>query len=114
MTVAGSTASFAATASTVRTNFKPGETVSVTVPATVLGTGGLATAKCVYQFATATSGVGRGNFLPGSSPAVPQQPQGVAVGDVNGDGRLDFVTANTPSATCSSTAAPARLPAARK
>ena len=91
VTAAGSTASFAATASTVRTNFKPGETVGVTVPATVLGAGGLASAKRVYQFTTVVGGLGRGNFLPGSNVALGYSTS-VATGDVNGDGYLDVLT----------------------
>ena len=42
-------------------DFKPGETVFVTAPATVLGTGGTAAVPYVYQFTT-QAGVGPGTF----------------------------------------------------
>ncbi|MFC6221990.1 FG-GAP-like repeat-containing protein [Hymenobacter artigasi] len=99
--VAGSTASFAATAGTPRTSFAPGEVVSVTLPAGVLGAGGLAAGKRVYQFTTAVSGPGRGDFQPGSAPAVGLNPQCLATGDVNGDGYPDVVTANYGAGTVS-------------
>ncbi|MDQ2769052.1 MAG: FG-GAP-like repeat-containing protein [Bacteroidota bacterium] len=101
VTVAGSTASFAATASTVRTSFKPGETVSVTVPATVANTNGLTAAKRVYQFTTTVGGLGRGNFTGTQNPSVSASAQFVAVGDVNGDGSLDLLTTNYGTAVVS-------------
>jgi len=72
-------------------DFKPGETVFVTVPATVQSTGGAAATKHVYQFTAAATG-GTGNFGGGSNPAVGANTQSVAVGD--GDGDLDLLTAN--------------------
>jgi hypothetical protein len=89
VTVSGSTASFAATASTPRTNFKPGETVSVSVPATILGAGGLAATPYVYQFTTTVGGTGRGNFQPGADIPNPAAGEVVAA-DFNGDGILDL------------------------
>ena len=88
--VAGTTASFAATAGTVRTNFMPGEVVSVTVPATITSAGGLAAQKRVYQFTTATGGTGRGFFLPGSNLSATGVSD-VLAADFNNDGILDLV-----------------------
>ncbi|MGI4874676.1 MAG: FG-GAP-like repeat-containing protein [Janthinobacterium lividum] len=80
-----------------RANFKPGEVVSVTVPATVQNTGGLGAQPKVVQFTTAVSGTGRGNFVPpatGASVPVGNNPYSVATADVNGDGYLDLLTPN--------------------
>ncbi|MGI4874533.1 MAG: FG-GAP-like repeat-containing protein [Janthinobacterium lividum] len=82
------------------TVFLPGETVQVSVPATVQGTNGAAATKHVYQFTTATSS-GTGTFAGGSDPAVGSLPFNVALGDVDGDGDLDLVTANASSSTVS-------------
>ncbi len=98
VTVAGSTASFAATASTLRTSFKPGETVTVTVPASVQNAGGLAVSKRVYQFTTAVGGPGRGNFTGTHNASISNSIQFVTVGDLDGDGDLDLLTANTGTA----------------
>ncbi|MGI4875566.1 MAG: FG-GAP-like repeat-containing protein [Janthinobacterium lividum] len=101
LNAAGTTASFTAPTGTVRTNFRAGELVSVTVPATVLGAGGLAVSKKVFQFATAVSGVGRGTFAAPATPEVSlgNNPRSVAVGDVNGDGNLDMVVASYSTTT---------------
>ena len=74
-------------------DFKPGETVFVTAPATVLSGGGTAAIPYVYQFTT-RAGVGPGTFSGGSAPAVGNRPSDVAVADVDGDGDLDLLAAN--------------------
>ncbi len=74
-------------------NFKPGETVHVTVPATVTSSAGAAARPYVYQF-TAAAGAGAGTFSGGSDLALGIEPLSVAVGDVDGDGDLDLLTAN--------------------
>jgi hypothetical protein len=73
------------------TDFKPGETVFTTIPATVASTGGAAiTNKQVYQFTTAAGGTGRGNFLPGSTIAAGGGGYEAIAADFNGDGILDL------------------------
>ena len=81
-------------------DFKPGETVLVTAPATVLNTGGVAARPYVYQF-TAQAGVGPGTFSGGSEVAMGIFPRSVVAADVNGDGNLDLLTANATSNTVS-------------
>jgi|GEM_PF-790024 len=81
-------------------DFKAGETVLVTVPGTVLSTGGAAAKPYVYQFTTATTG-SSANFLPGTDPAVGVNPYDMAIGDVNGDGNVDLLAANGGSNTVS-------------
>jgi hypothetical protein len=92
-TVSGSTVSFDPT-----NDFKPGETVYVTTTTTATGTTGATLARgLVHQFTAATGGSGRGNFQPGTSTPVSNGPWSVAAGDVDGDGDLDYVTANNDS-----------------
>ncbi|MGI4875826.1 MAG: FG-GAP-like repeat-containing protein [Janthinobacterium lividum] len=96
----GSTVTLTPTASSGSAAFRPGETVFVTVPATVQSTGGAAAVPQVYQFTTAVGG-GNANFVPGTDPAVGSAPISVAAGDVDGDGDLDLLTANSGTNTVS-------------
>ncbi len=75
------------------TDFRPGETVTVTVPAAVQSTGGVAATKHVYQFTAAVAG-GAGTFSDGPDTGVGTLSRGMTVGDVDGDGDLDLLTAN--------------------
>jgi hypothetical protein len=96
-----SSLSFAATASTAVTDFRPGEVVSVTVPATVLSTGGLAVAPKVYQFTSGGITPSTGVFTSrldvgiGSSPRFPRWV------DVDGDGKPDLITGNQGTSSLS-------------
>ncbi|MGI4871713.1 MAG: FG-GAP-like repeat-containing protein, partial [Janthinobacterium lividum] len=93
----GNTVTLTPTASSGAASFQPGETVRVSVPATVQGTGGAAAGPYVYQFTTAVGGTGRGNFrapATNPNPGVGSNSFSVAVGDVDGDGDLDMLTAN--------------------
>ncbi|GAB3590039.1 hypothetical protein GCM10027345_44490 [Hymenobacter daeguensis] len=75
---------------------KPGETVEVTIPATVESTNSLNYAvPYVYQFTAATTG-GSGFFGPGAdiAAAASNARLGAAVGDVDADGDLDLLTTN--------------------
>ena len=97
VSTSGSTVTLTPTASSGMASFQPGETVRVSVPATVHGTSGAAAAPYVYQFTTAVGGTGRGNFLaPATNPSsgVGNNPNSVVLGDVDGDGDLDVLTTN--------------------
>ncbi|UOQ52318.1 FG-GAP-like repeat-containing protein [Hymenobacter cellulosivorans] len=76
------------------TDFKPGETLSVTVPASLQSAGGTAAQPHVYQFTTAVNGDGSGNFSAGSTLTPSGVGTGIATGDLDGDGDLDLVTSN--------------------
>ncbi len=82
------------------TDFRPGETVFVTAPATVAGTNGAAAVPRVFQFTT-QAGAGGGTFGAATSLAVGPTPYGVAVGDIDNDGDLDMLTANAGGSTVS-------------
>jgi hypothetical protein len=85
------------------TPFLPGETVQVTVPATVRSTGGVAATPQCYQFTTAIEVFGGGTFAPAMTAptliAVDNGPHNVVVGDIDGDGDLDMLVAATARMT---------------
>ncbi|QIP13700.1 hypothetical protein G8759_14260 [Spirosoma aureum] len=91
-----------ATGNTLRfnptTNFKPGETIFVTSTTAVKSDeGGNLARGHVHRFTTATGGTGRGYFSPPATnpnPAVNGSAYSVALGDLDGDGDLDFVMAH--------------------
>jgi hypothetical protein len=95
------TVSFRSTLPGRRANFQPGEVVSVSVPRTVQASGGRAVGRQVFQFTAAVGGTGTGAFSGGSDPGVGNNPYSVALGDVDGDGDLDLLTANAGSNTVS-------------
>ncbi len=77
--------------------FRPGETLYLTVPPTLLGPAGLAAVPLVAQFTAATGGSGQGRLeIPdqGAEVTVENGPFGLTTGDLDGDGDLDLVTAN--------------------
>jgi alpha-tubulin suppressor-like RCC1 family protein len=91
-----STLSFSATASTPVSSFQRGEVVSVSVPGTVLSTGGLAAPPFVYQFTAGGLTASSGTFtdrldVPASGGASPRHARWA---DFDGDGKPDLLAAN--------------------
>lgn len=73
-------------------DFRAGETVMASIPATVQSNGGTAASPQVYQFTTAATGTGRGNFLPvGPAVGLPGRPTSATTADLDGDGDLDLL-----------------------
>jgi hypothetical protein len=79
--------------------FRPGETLRVSVPATVQALDGGPALPQVYQFTTAAGGTGRGVFAVPADDTVPLGlvPNAVALADLDGDGDLDLLSANDVS-----------------
>jgi len=97
VTVSRSTATFRSSLPGSRADFKPGELVEVTVPATIANASGLTVSKKVYQFRTAVGATGTGNFAVASTPSVSSSASNVCVGDLDGDGDLDMATSGSYS-----------------
>ena len=77
----------------------PGETVLATVTKAAAGSGGTLAQSKVFQFTAATAPA-TGVFAGGSAVVLPRSyTTGVAVGDVDGDGDLDFITADNGEST---------------
>ncbi|RZK87685.1 MAG: hypothetical protein EOO62_38810, partial [Hymenobacter sp.] len=74
-------------------SFLPGETIYYTVTTSAASSGGALGQARVGQF-TVAAGSSTGIFQAGPAVAVSQSPTDVAVGDVDGDGDLDMLTAN--------------------
>ncbi|OUJ73538.1 FG-GAP-like repeat-containing protein [Hymenobacter crusticola] len=88
VTVNGNTLSF-----NPSTDFKPGERVFTTVSAAAQSTGGTAATPHVFEFTTATS-PSTGVLAGGSNVNLVQGVINVRLGDVDGDGDLDFISDN--------------------
>lgn len=100
ITVVGNIVTLTPTATRLAPEFKPGETVTVTIPSTVQNTSGSGVVPYVYQFTTAATG-GIGQLARYQDVPVGERPSGVAVADVDGDGDLDMLCANFQSNTVS-------------
>jgi len=85
---------------TPTTAFKPGETVFASLTGSALDPAGNAVKPEVFQFTVATTR-SSGQFSTAPDVAVGNAPANVTLGDVNGDGRLDILSANNVSNTIS-------------
>ena len=94
-TVSGTLLTFSPT-----TPFKAGETVRATISGAAQGNNGTAAAPQVFQFTTATAPTA-GTFEQGQRVLTNRLLTEVVTGDVNGDGKLDIVTADAGNGTLS-------------
>ena len=84
------------------TNFRPGETVFVTVTTQAQhATGAALAAPYVAQFTTAAGGTGEGRFDAAALVPVGTQTRSVVAADVDSDGDLDLLAANAAESTVS-------------
>ncbi|GAB3578299.1 FG-GAP-like repeat-containing protein [Hymenobacter daeguensis] len=72
-------------------DFRPGETVKVSVTTAAQSSSGALAVPRLFQFTAAATG-GYGTFSGGSAPGVGSNPYNVAVADVDNDGDLDLLT----------------------
>ncbi|RPD47021.1 T9SS C-terminal target domain-containing protein [Hymenobacter sediminis] len=72
--------------------FAPGEQISVSLPASLLGTEGGRIVKRVFQFRAAAGGPGRGTFAGSSGLSHKLSVNTLRLGDMDGNGDLDIVT----------------------
>ena len=72
-------------------DFRPGETVRMSVTTAAQSSNGALAVPRMFQFTAAATG-GYGTFSGGSSPSVGSSPYNVAVADVDNDGDLDLLT----------------------
>ena len=90
-TVSGNSLSFAPGA----TPYLPGEVVHYTVTRAAAGSGGTLAQARVGQFTAAATGGSPASFQGTANLAAGSNPQLVAVGDLDGDGDLDLILANS-------------------
>ncbi|GGF26222.1 FG-GAP-like repeat-containing protein [Hymenobacter cavernae] len=88
-TVSGRTITFDPTV-----DFKAGETIFVTAPATVLNINDVPSKPLVYQFTTQVQ-PSPGTFVTGPQADVGATPTSIAPADVDGDGDLDLLVSNS-------------------
>ncbi|RZJ91077.1 MAG: hypothetical protein EOO60_08325, partial [Hymenobacter sp.] len=77
--------------------YHAGETVRYTLTTALAGSGGPLAQPLVGQFTVATQGTGTSRFSTGVTTADGITPNAVAAADIDADGDLDLLTANTNS-----------------
>jgi len=76
--------------------FAAGETVTVTLPATLAGTSNGNVQRHVHQFTAAATGTGTGNFMATGAPDIPNSSNvnDIMAVDLDTDGDLDLITSS--------------------